>query len=78
MLPEKIVCSWEIVEAFVKTNLPGHTIKPVPRDGYCIIHAFVEKLLSTGCKVTFDDLKTCLQNELQRNKYQTFKTDDTK
>ena len=51
-------------------------MKPVPADGHCIIHAFRENLLSIGCKVTFDDLTTCLQNELQSKKYQIFKTDD--
>ena len=39
-----------------------------------IIHAFPENLLYIGCKVTFDDLITCLRNELQSEKYQTFKT----
>ena len=71
-----IVCSREITEAFLKTNLPGHIIKLVPRDGYCIAHLFRENLLSIGCKVTFDDLTTCLRNELQSKKYQIFKTDD--
>ena len=78
MLSEKIVRSCEIAEAFVKTNLPGDTIKPVTQDGHCIIHTFWEKLLSISCKVTFDDLTTCLQYELESDKYQTFKTDDTK
>ena len=50
--------------AFVKTNLPGHIIKPVPGDWYCIIHAFREKLLSIGCKVTFDEVTTGLRKEL--------------
>ena len=40
-----------------------------------IIHAFPENLLYISCKVTFDDLITCLRNELQSEKYQTFKTD---
>ena len=73
-LPKRIVRSREIAEAFVKTNVSGH--KPVPGDGYCIIHAFRENLLSIGCRVTFDDLTTCLRNDLQSKKYQTFKTDD--
>ena len=68
MLPEKTVSSQKIVEAFVKTNLPGHTNKPVPGDGYCVIHAFLEKLLSIGCKSTFDDLKICHQKALQTDK----------
>ena len=40
-LPERIARSREIAEAFVKTNLPGHIIKPVPGDWYCIIHGKV-------------------------------------
>ena len=75
-LPERIVLSRKIAEAFVKINSSGHTIRPVPGDGYCIIPAFRENLLSAGCKVTFDDLTTCLRSELQSDKYQTCNTDD--
>ena len=70
MLPGKIVRSCETRD----------TIKPVTQDGQWMMHhpCILEKLLYIGCKVTFDDLTTCLQNELQSDKYQTFKTDDTK
>ena len=54
MLAERAVCFREIAKAFVKTNLPGQTIKPFSADGSCIIHVFRKNLLSVGCKVTFD------------------------
>ena len=68
--PERIVLSREVAVKFIKDILPNHVIKPVPGDGFCIIHAFQENLKSIGRTESFEEITLSLQQELQKNKYQ--------
>ena len=67
---EKIVRSKEVAENFIRENMPGHYIKSVPGDGFCIIHAFAEGLASIGRKEsTFEEISLALRKEMQREIY---------
>ena len=67
-VPERIERSRQIAEQFLHEALPTYKIKPVPRDGYCIIHAYREALLYCGWVVTFEELVEKLRKELTDRK----------
>ncbi len=73
--PEDIVLSREIAEDFIKENFPSHTIKSVPGDGYCIIHAFREGLNSIGRTESFENITSTLRIELSNDRYKNCLSD---
>ena len=66
---ERIMKSKKIASAFIESNYPNHVIEEVPRDGHCILHAFLANLKNTGIEVSFDDIVSRLRDELKNNVY---------
>ena len=61
--PEEEI-SRNIASNFIRTYLPTHEIVKVPRDGFCIIHAFRESLIYAGNVQSFDEVVGRLRKEL--------------
>ena len=68
-MPERIAISKEVGEKYLKEALPDYRVKPVPGDGYCLIHAFKESLASVGRPTAFVQITSSLRNELKKTQY---------
>ena len=67
-----------VAEVFLYENMPAYSIKPVARDGSCILRAFQDGLRSISRNYTLDDLKQSLQCEIASNTqfYKDYSTKD--
>ena len=54
---------------FLSQNMPDHFVKPVPRDGLCILNAFRENLSSLGLEETVESIAAALRIELDKDAY---------
>ena len=54
---------------FLTDFLPDHYIKPVPRDGLCILNAFRENLSSIDQEETVESIAAALRIELEKDAY---------
>ena len=73
---EEIQKSKRVAEEYIRSSLPGFYISPVPTDGLCIIHSFVECLKSVNIKATFQSVTKSLREELSKDKYQKASSDN--
>ena len=67
---ERIRLSWDVAVKYIAKRLPEHRIKQVTPDGFCIIYAFLEGLLSIGRKETFQSVAAALREQLQTESFQ--------
>lgn len=61
--------SEEVAMEFLTDFLPDHFIKPVPRDGLCILNAFRENLSSIDQEETVESIAAALRIELEKDAY---------
>ena len=62
---EKIAISKDVVDAFIKNNLPDYKIYPVQGDGLCIFHAFSEGIFwLRGFRILVDEIMIALKDQL--------------
>ena len=65
---EDIVESREMLDIYVKKEMPDYEIIRVAGDGLCILRAFKECMeVATGKEIVMDDIKENLRKEMSGN-----------